>query len=205
MGFVRHAFISPPRTSPKHRRHLRSPITGPLQILVKRNLSCFLKDSHDQWGFWSGVREICNYTESKTSIREKLSCKFYSEGRWVHKFADRIWQITYLSSFAACLRHSVWNYWTFNIVVVLSPLVNLMKDRATKLENIGISAVTLSDTSEENIWGLSREGFSLLFTEAQKLGWRLIGGGNVSKWLVPLVCGPWSATFPSMIKHVVEK
>ena len=30
------------------------------------------------------------------------------------------------------------------IVVVVSPLVNLMKDQATKLENIGIPALTLS-------------------------------------------------------------
>ena len=37
------------------------------------------------------------------------------------------------------------------IVVVVSPLVNLMKDQATKLENIGIPAVTLSDISEENM------------------------------------------------------
>ena len=31
------------------------------------------------------------------------------------------------------------------IVVVVSPLVNLMKDQATKLENICIPAVVLSD------------------------------------------------------------
>ena len=36
------------------------------------------------------------------------------------------------------------------VVVVVSPLVNLMKDQATKLANIGIPAVTLSDISEEN-------------------------------------------------------
>ena len=34
---------------------------------------------------------------------------------------------------------------TGHIVVVVSPLVNLMKDQATNLANIGIPAVTLSD------------------------------------------------------------
>ena len=40
---------------------------------------------------------------------------------------------------------------TGHIVVVVSPLVNLMKDQATKLANIGIFAVTLSDIREENM------------------------------------------------------
>ena len=40
---------------------------------------------------------------------------------------------------------------TGHIVVVVSPMVNLMKDQATKLANIGILAVPLSDISEENI------------------------------------------------------
>ena len=56
------------------------------------------------------------------------------------------------------------------IIVVVSPLVNLMKDQATKLENIGIPPVTLSDISEDNIRVVEREGLSLLFMEAQKLG-----------------------------------
>ena len=57
-------------------------------------------------------------------------------------------------------------------IVVVSPPVNFMKDQATKLANIGIPAVTLSDIREENMrvveYG-AREGLSLLFTEAQKL------------------------------------
>ena len=93
---------------------------------------------------------------------------------------------------------------TGHIVIVL-PLVNLMEDQATKLANIGIPAVTFSDISKEDMTGLLREGLSLLFMEAQKLGWRWIGGGNVSASLVQLVCGPWSSTFPSMIKYFVEK
>ena len=42
-GVVCHALISPPRTSAKHRRHLRSPITGRLRFFVKRNPSRFLR------------------------------------------------------------------------------------------------------------------------------------------------------------------
>ena len=45
------------------------------------------------------------------------------------------------------------------IVVVVSPLVNLMKDQATKLENIGIPTVTLSDISEENMGVAERGAF----------------------------------------------
>ena len=41
-----------------------------------------------------------------------------------------------------------------------------MKDQATKLENIGIPPVTLSDISEDNIRVVEREGLSLLFMEA---------------------------------------
>ena len=44
-----------------------------------------------------------------------------------------------------------------------------MNDQASKLANIGIPAVTLSDVLVKRIW-LSREGLSLLFTEAQRLG-----------------------------------
>ena len=49
------------------------------------------------------------------------------------------------------------------IVVVVSPLINLMKDQATKLENIGISAVTLSDISEENMRVVGRGAFSVVY------------------------------------------
>ena len=50
-----------------------------------------------------------------------------------------------------------------DIIVVVSPLVNLMKDQATKLENIGIPAVTLSDISEENIRVVERGAFSVVY------------------------------------------
>ena len=49
------------------------------------------------------------------------------------------------------------------IVVVVSPLVNLMKDQATKLENIGIPAVTLSDISEENMRVVERGTFYVVY------------------------------------------
>ena len=49
------------------------------------------------------------------------------------------------------------------IVVVFSLLVNLMKDQATKLENIGIPAVTLSDISKENMRVVERGTFSVVY------------------------------------------
>ena len=49
------------------------------------------------------------------------------------------------------------------IVVVVSPLVNLMKDQATKLANIGIPAVTLSDISDENMRVVDRGAFSVVY------------------------------------------
>ena len=49
------------------------------------------------------------------------------------------------------------------VVVVVSPLVNLMKDQATKLANIGIPAVTLSDISEENMKVVERGAFSVIY------------------------------------------
>ena len=48
-------------------------------------------------------------------------------------------------------------------VVVVSPLVNLMKDQATKLANIGIPAVTLSDINEENMKVVERGAFSVVY------------------------------------------
>ena len=52
---------------------------------------------------------------------------------------------------------------TGHIVVVVSPLVNLMKDQATKLANISIPAVTLSDISEETMRVVEREAFSVVY------------------------------------------
>ena len=43
-----------------------------------------------------------------------------------------------------------------------SRLVNLLKDQATKLTNIGIPAVTLSDISEENMV-VERGAFSVVY------------------------------------------
>ena len=43
--------------------------------------------------------------------------------------------------------------------VVVSPLVNLMKNQATKVANIGIPAVKLSDISEENMRVVKRVAF----------------------------------------------
>ena len=48
---------------------------------------------------------------------------------------------------------------TGHSVVVVSPLVNLMKDQATKVTIIGIPAVTLSDISEGNMRVVERGAF----------------------------------------------
>ena len=48
-------------------------------------------------------------------------------------------------------------------VVVVSPLVNLMKDQVGKLVNIGIPAVTLSDISEDNMKAVERGAFSVVY------------------------------------------
>ena len=52
---------------------------------------------------------------------------------------------------------------TGHIVVFVSPLVNLRKDQATKVANIGIPAVTLSDISEENMRVVERGAFSVVY------------------------------------------
>ena len=54
------------------------------------------------------------------------------------------------------------------IVVVVSPLENLMKDQATKLENIGIPSVTLSDISEENMMVVERGAFSVVCVSSDR-------------------------------------
>ena len=59
---------------------------------------------------------------------------------------------------------------TGHVVVVVLSLVNLMKDQATKLANIGIPAVALSDISEENMKVVERGAFSVVY-----------GGGNLRK------------------------
>ena len=55
------------------------------------------------------------------------------------------------------------------IVVVVSPPVNLMKDQPTKLENIGIPAVTLSDISEENMRLVERGAFPVVYGSPEAL------------------------------------
>ena len=53
--------------------------------------------------------------------------------------------------------------------IVVSPMVNLMKDQATKLANIGIPAVTLSDISEENMKVVERGAFSVVYGSQEAL------------------------------------
>ena len=95
MRFVRHTFISPPKTFAKH-----SDINVHQSQAIKRVLynvtrvACL--DSHDQWRFWSGVREICNYRVKRLS-EETYPANSREKDWWTLKFADGIWQIRYLS------------------------------------------------------------------------------------------------------------
>jgi len=50
-----------------------------------------------------------------------------------------------------------------HIVVVVSPLVNLMKDQVDKLANLGILAASLSEISEENAKGVVEGRFSIVY------------------------------------------
>ena len=60
---------------------------------------------------------------------------------------------------------------TEHIVVVVSPLVHLMKDQATKLANIGIPAVTLSDINDENMRVVERGAFSVVYGSPWPEAW----------------------------------
>ena len=65
------------------------------------------------------------------------------------------------------------------IVVVVSPPVNLMNDQATKLENIGILAVTLSDISEENTRVVERGALSFSVVYGSPEAWL-----KIDRWRV---------------------
>ena len=49
-----------------------------------------------------------------------------------------------------------------SIVVVVSPLVNLMKDQVDKLANLGILATSLSEITEENAKGVVEGKISIV-------------------------------------------
>ena len=59
LGFVCHTFISPPGTSAKHSRHLRSPITDRLPIFVKRNPNRFLRFARSVRLLIGCARNLC--------------------------------------------------------------------------------------------------------------------------------------------------
>ena len=50
-----------------------------------------------------------------------------------------------------------------HIVVVVSPLVNVMKDQVDKLANLGILAASLSEITEENAKGVVEGRFSIVY------------------------------------------
>ena len=50
-----------------------------------------------------------------------------------------------------------------HIVVVVSPLVNLVKDHVDKLANLGIRPASLSEIPEENVKGVVEGRFSIVY------------------------------------------
>ena len=54
-----------------------------------------------------------------------------------------------------------------HIVVVVSPLVNLMKDQVDKLANLGILAASLSEITEENANGVVEGRFSIVYVSPE--------------------------------------
>lgn len=50
-----------------------------------------------------------------------------------------------------------------HIVVVVSPLINLMVDQVTRLRSLGISAISLSDISDEEAKDLEKGLFSVVY------------------------------------------
>lgn len=50
-----------------------------------------------------------------------------------------------------------------HMVVVISPLVNLMKDQVDKLTSLGVSAATLSDMDKEKSMGFEKGALSIVY------------------------------------------
>ena len=109
----------------------------------------------------SGVREV----------RSKYRVKQVSERSYPANFIEKIDEFTNLpTGFGKSLTYQALPLicdtvrgTTGHIVVVVSPLVNLMKDQATNLANTSIPAVTLSDISEENMKVVERGAFSVVY------------------------------------------
>ena len=52
---------------------------------------------------------------------------------------------------------------TRHVAVVISPLVNLMKDQVEKLTSLGISAISLSEIDNEKVKGVEKGAFSIVY------------------------------------------
>ena len=107
-----------------------------------------------------GVREICNKYRVKQVSETSYPANFIKTDEFINLPTGFGKSLIYQALLLVCdtVRGA-----TRHIVVVVSSLVNLMKDQATKLENIGIPAVTLSDTSEENMRVVERGAFSVVY------------------------------------------
>ena len=160
MGFGCHAFISPPRTSAKQSRHLCSPITSRLQFFVKRNPSRLFRFARKHGKAFDRVCEKFGITELNKHQKEAIT-------QIVQRKTDVF--INLPTGFGKSLIYQALPLvcdtvrGTTGHIVVVSPLVNLMKDQVGKLVNIGIPAVTLSDISEDNMKAVERGAFSVVY------------------------------------------
>ena len=50
-----------------------------------------------------------------------------------------------------------------HIVVVVSPLINLMKDQVSKLQKLGVSAISLTEISEQDAKSVEQGSFSIVY------------------------------------------
>ena len=163
---------SPPRTPAKHSRHLRSPITGRLRIFVKRHPSRLLSFARSV-RLLSGCARICNKYRIKQGSERSYPVNFMAK---TDKFINLPTGFCKSWSIKLCRLFPTQSVELLDIiVVVVSPLVNPMKDQATKLASIGIPAVMLSDISEKNMRVVERGAFSVAY--GSPAAWM-----NIDRW-----------------------
>ena len=59
-------------------------------------------------------------------------------------------------------RYNLKGFWPY-VVVVVSPLVNLMQEQVIHLRNLGISSVSLSNIEEDELRYVEKEKFSVVY------------------------------------------
>ena len=128
-------------------------------MFLSPQTSCGVSFSSSRIHFSEPLVQIRTISEAFDRVCEKFVVLKYrvkqvSEGSYPANFIEKIDEFINLPRGFGKSGH---------IVVVASPLVNLVKDQATKLANIGIPAVTLSDISEENMKVVERGAFSVVY------------------------------------------